>query len=104
MRWRDEQVNKLPQEKTYVLRWNETGSSNYPIESFDMTDYCCSEEHADKAARYLLSLRRRVTHTISFKTTPKGMNLAPGQYIKVVTQASPTRQPTTASSNPTERW
>jgi hypothetical protein len=30
-----------------------------------------------------------VTHTVSFKTTPEGLNLAPGQYIKVVTQASP---------------
>ena len=89
MRWRDEQVNKLPQEKTVALRWNEAGSDNYPIESFDMTDYCCSEDHAVLVAKYLLSIRRRVTHSVSFKTTPEGLNLAPGQYIKVLTQASP---------------
>ena len=89
MRWRKEEVNKLPQEKTIAIRWNEAGSSDFPIESFDMTDYCCSEDHAIIAAKYLLSLRRRVTHTVTFKTTPEGLNLAPGQYIKVITQASP---------------
>lgn len=89
MRWRDEQVNKFPEEKTVAIRWNEAGSENYPVESFDMTDYCCSEEHAVIAAKYLLSLRRRVTNTVTFKTTPEGLNLAPGQYIKVITQASP---------------
>jgi len=89
MRWRYEQVNKLPSERTVSIRFAEAGSQNYPIESFDMTDYCCSETHAVVAAKYLLSLRRRVTHNISFKTTPLGLNLAPGNYIKVVTQASP---------------
>ena len=89
MRWRDEQINKFPEEKTIAIRWNEAGSNNYPIESFDMTDYCCDEQHAVKAAKYLLSIRRRITHTVTFQTTPEGLNLAPGQYIKVVTQASP---------------
>ena len=89
MRWRDEQVNKLPQEKTVSIRWNRAGSQNAPIESFDMTDYCCSEDHAVMTAKYLLSIRDRVTHTVSFKTTPEGLNLAPGQFIKVMTQASP---------------
>ena len=46
-------------------------------------------DHAVLVAKYLLSIRRRVTHTVKFKTTPEGLNLAPGQYIKVVTQASP---------------
>ena len=89
MRWRDEQVNQLPEERTVSVRWNEANSDTYPIESFDMTDYCCSEAHAVVAAKYLLSLRRRVTHTVSFKTVPEGLNLEPGQYIKVVTQANP---------------
>ena len=56
MRWREEKVNKLPEEKTISIRWNEGGSEEYPIESFDMTDYCCSEDHAIIAAKYLLSL------------------------------------------------
>jgi hypothetical protein len=40
------------------------------------------------AAKYFLSLRRRVTHTVSFKTTPYGMDLAPGDYIRVITQSN----------------
>ena len=89
MRWRFEQVNKLPEERVVVVRWDEANAENYPLESFDLTDYCCSEEHAVIAAKYLMSLRRRVTHTVTFKTSPLGINLAPGEYIKVVTQASP---------------
>ena len=54
MRWRFEQVNKLPEERVVVLRWDEANAENYPLESFDLTDYCCSEEHAVIAAKYLL--------------------------------------------------
>ena len=89
MRWRDERVNKLPEEQTLRVRWNEAGSETYPMESFDMTEFCCSEDHAELVARFFLSIRRRITHTISFKTTPEGLALAPGDYIKVITQSSP---------------
>ena len=41
------------------------------------------------ACKYLLALRKHVTHTIEFKTSPQGLSLAPGDYIKVVTQANP---------------
>jgi hypothetical protein len=40
-------------------------------------------------AKYFMSLRRRVTHTIRLRTTPFGLSLAPGDYIRVITQASP---------------
>jgi hypothetical protein len=36
-----------------------------------------------------MSLRRRVTHSVRFKTTPYGISLAPGNYIRVLTEASP---------------
>jgi len=89
MRWRDERTNQLPEERTVTVRWAEAESETYPMESFDMTGFCCSEEHAVKVAKFFLSLRRRVTHTVSFKTSPHGLSLAPGDYIKVLTQASP---------------
>ena len=54
-----------------------------------MTSFCTSREHAMKVARYMLSIRRRVDHGISFKTTPYGINLAPGNYIRVVTESAP---------------
>ena len=37
----------------------------------------------------MLSIRRRVDHIIEFKTTPSGLNLAPGNLIRVQSEASP---------------
>ncbi len=54
-----------------------------------MTQYCTSRDHAFLVAKYFLSLRRRVTHTVKFRTSPFGISLAPGNFIRVVTEASP---------------
>ncbi len=89
MRYRQEQRNQLPEEKTLVVRFSEDDSDTYPIESFDMTQYCTSRDHAFLVAKYFLSLRRRVTHTVKFRTSPFGISLAPGNFIRVVTEASP---------------
>ena len=89
MRYREERRNQLPEEKTLVVRFKEAGSDAYPIESFDMTQFCTSQDHAFLVAKYFLSLRRRVTHTVKFRTSPFGLSLAPGDYIRVVTEASP---------------
>lgn len=35
-----------------------------------------------------MSTRRRVTHTISFKTTPAGLAIEPGSYIRVITEST----------------
>lgn len=88
MRYRSERQNQLPEEQTLVVRWKDLPETA-TIESFDMTQYCTTRNHAFMVARYFLSLRRRVTHTIRFRTTPYGINLAPGDYIRVITQASP---------------
>jgi len=79
----------LSEEATLSVRWAEAGSDTYPIESFDLTQFCTSREHAFIVARYFMSIRRRITHSVRFKTTPFGMALAPGDYIRVLTEASP---------------
>lgn len=88
MRYRQERRNQLPEEQTLVVRWADLGETP-SVESFDMTQYCTSLDHALLVAKYFLSIRRRVTHSIRFTTTPYGLDLAPGNFIKVVTQASP---------------
>jgi len=88
MRYRQEQRNQFPEEKTLVVRWSDLPEAAI-TETFDMVQYCTSRQHAFTVARYFLSLRRRVTHTIRFRTTPYGLDLAPGDYIRVITQASP---------------
>lgn len=89
IRYRQGVINQLPEERTLTVRWNETGAVDNKIESFDMTQYCTSRDHALLVGKYLLSVRRRITHTIKFKTTPQGLSLAPGKYIRVITQVSP---------------
>ena len=89
MRFRVETKNQLPEEKNIAVRWNEPGSDANPLEQYDLTQFCTSQIHAELVARFLLSLRRRVTHGIQFSTTPFGIALAPGDYIRVFTESSP---------------
>lgn len=88
VRYRTAQRNQFPEEQTLVVRWSDLPEST-TVETFDMTQYCTSRQHAFMAAKYFLSLRRRVTHTIKLRTTPYGLSLAPGDYIRVLTQSSP---------------
>ncbi|ADD95187.1 hypothetical protein [uncultured phage MedDCM-OCT-S04-C507] len=60
-----------------------------PIETFDLTQFCTSPHHAALVGKYFIGLRLLVGHTIQFSTTASGLNLAPGDYIKVETEASP---------------
>jgi len=87
VRYRQEKKNKLPEEKTITIK--ALGVDILSIEQFDLTQFCTSEHHAKLVAKYFLSLRQLVTHTISFSTTLEGLNIQAGSFIKVVTQASP---------------
>ena len=94
VRFRQERENRFPEEKSIQVTLNgsegEDSSIEYlPQEQFDLTAFCTSEEHAVMVAKYFLSLRKLVTHTISFSTTLEGLNISAGSYIKVFTEASP---------------
>jgi len=88
VRYRTAPRNQFPEENTLVVSWSDLPESS-TLETFDMTQYCTSRAHAFMTAKYFMSLRRRVTHTIRLRTTPFGLSLAPGDYIRVITQASP---------------
>ena len=60
-----------------------------PQEDFDMSGYCTRRAHAFAAARYMLSIRKRVDHTVTFDTVPDGLSLSPGDFIRVETVMSP---------------
>ena len=97
VRYKEIKENKLPVEKSIMVRWAATDDSSSvngqmqfdPIESFDLTSFCTSTVHAEKVAKFFLSIRRRVTHTIEFSTVVDDLILAPGDYIKVVTESNP---------------
>jgi len=86
LRYRSEYPNRFPEERTILASYNNDPAwSNAPIEEFNFT-HITSYEHAALVAKFFLSVRRNIAHTISFKTTPYGNALAPGDFIRVVTQ------------------
>jgi hypothetical protein len=88
VRYREERKNQLPQERNVIVRWKDD-DGYVPLESYDLTTFCTNRDHAELVGRFFISIRRRVTHTIRFSTAPYGLDLAPGDYIRVATQASP---------------
>ena len=94
VRYRQERPNELPEEKVITVtgvgsEYNQNGLTDLPQETFDLTQFCTSEEHAKKVAKYFLVLRRFVTHTVSFSTTVDGLSIGVGSFIKVSTESSP---------------
>lgn len=89
MRYRQERKNKLPEERTVMVSIKSDQTDEAPIETFDLTQFCTSPHHAALVGKYFIGLRLLVGHTIQFSTTASGLNLAPGDYIKVETEASP---------------
>ena len=84
VRYREESPNRFPQEKTVVVYRKD--EPNGPLEEFSFT-HITSQYHAELFAKYALSSRFHRTHAVTFKTTPYGLSLAPGEFIRVVTQS-----------------
>ena len=87
--YQQSRVNQFPEQKT-LLAYFGTDNSDLPIEEFSFK-HITSDEHAAKVARYFLSLRKNLTHTITFKTLPWGLNLEAGKFIRVASELSPYR-------------
>ena len=88
--WRVTVENDLPTQSSAFVNWADIPESSRATtqQSFDLTDFCTNRAHALKTARYLLSIRRRVTHTVTFKTLPDALGIQPGSYIKVITAST----------------
>ena len=88
--YRQEIRNGFPQTRT-MTTYLEAGSDNDPIEEFDLSSFCTSENQARFFSRTALKLRQLVDHGITFETTPQSaMSLEPGDYFKVATKVSHT--------------
>lgn len=86
--YRRSPVNKLPQQETIVVRYANSGGDALPLEEFSLS-HITSHSHAIKAAKYFLALRKHITHTVTFRTLPYGLSLAPGEFIMVAVEQSP---------------
>jgi len=91
IRYRYERQNKLPEERTLLVKLatGDNAIPAIPVETFDLTQFCTSRHHAFMVGKYFLALRKLVTHTVTFSTTIDGLDLGPGDFIKVITEASP---------------
>ena len=88
--WRVTVENDLPTQASALVDWADIaeGSRSTTQQAFDLTDFCTNRAQALRTARFLLSIRRRVTHTVSFKTVPDALGIQPGSYIRVITAAT----------------
>lgn len=97
VRYRQERPNKLPEERTVTIALKDRDEDADPVETFDLTQFCTSTEHARMAARFFIAIRKLVGHTIRFSTTASGLNLEPGAFIRVDTEATPYNSATTGT-------
>ena len=88
--WRVPVENNLPYQASALLFWADLSVDKQSTteQAFDLTEFCTNREQALRTARFLLSTRRRVTKTVSFKTVPDALGVQPGSYIRVITEAS----------------
>lgn len=89
IQYREQPVNGLSVGRTILVKWKDEPGPQPAQETIDAQQFITRRGHAFLAARYLLSVRRRVDHVITFKTAPTGLSLAPGSYIRVDSQISP---------------
>jgi hypothetical protein len=93
LQWRQDKENGFPQTRVVTVRLSdaEGGSDADPEEQFDMSSFCTTQAHPITFAKYALRTRQMVDHAVQFKTTPQAaMGLAPGDYFRLVSEASHT--------------
>ena len=82
--YRQEKLNGFSETKSVVVGLIKAGAEDDPLETFDLSGFCTSEEHAKTFGKYVLGTREEVDHTITFKTAPHFVNgVQPGDYIRV---------------------
>ena len=84
---RDEVEDGFAETRNILVRPNDPNHKSLQVEAVDFTGFCTNATHAISFAKLLIQTRRYVTHTITFKTFPENLALAPGAYFKVASQA-----------------
>jgi len=82
--YRHETENGFPETKSIVVRLAGSEHENDPVETFDLSGFCTNEQHAKDFGKYVLSVKDKTTHLITFKTaSPYIQGLKPADYIRV---------------------
>lgn len=70
MIWRQQPDDDFGIIRTAEVRYAGTAPDG-PYESHDLSEFCCTENHAIKAGAYILAKRRYTSHTIRFTARPQ---------------------------------
>ena len=96
VKWREERQNNssgmFPVVKQVTVR-ESTTSDDAPLETIDLTDYCTSEKQAIDVGKYNCRIRRLITHSVSFETTPTQAALNIGAIFKLGMETVAYEQP-----------
>jgi len=88
--FRKETENGFPETKSILVQ-SSFGTVTDPLETFDLSGFCTSEEQAKTFAKYAINLRRLSDHGITFKTAPQYIqHLSPGDYFRLVSEVTHT--------------
>jgi hypothetical protein len=93
VKWRQETENGFSQERTLSVRFTDAqGGNDYdPEEAFDLSGFCTDQRQAQAFVMFALGLRKVVDHGLTFETTPQSaMGLTPGDYFRLVSEATHT--------------
>ena len=74
-------TRSISETKTVEVRFKGAALEG-PYETHDLTEFCIDQEHAIRAAMYILARRRYVTHTLNVTIRPQTVQLNPGDIVK----------------------
>jgi len=90
--FRHETANGFPETKSVIVQ-SSLGSVADPIETFDLSGFCTSQDQAITFAKYAINLRRLSDHGVTFKTAPQYVQfLSPGDYFRLVSEVTHTNR------------
>lgn len=73
-------TKSISETKSIEVRFKEAALEG-PFETHDITEFCIDINHAIRAAMYILSRRRYVTHTLSVTLKAQALQLNPGDIV-----------------------
>lgn len=87
MIWRDQPLDQIGMPRMVEVRRDDT-PDDAPVEQFDLVEFCCTEDHAVKAAIYQHARRHHINHRLSIDVLPSAdvAALVTGDVVRVTLQ------------------
>ena len=82
MNYKTSKTGKVAKTMTVEVRFKDS-ALNGPYETHDMTEFCVVDDHAIRAAMYILARRRYVTHTLSVTVKQEPTQVNPNDIINL---------------------